>query len=71
MAATDNNRVIPPNLLADTQAIIEHIVSGKLLDPEITRRVRERAERITAEIRKTHGVLDIGVSAIRELRDGE
>jgi len=70
MATTESNRVIPPDLLADTQAILDHLVSGKLLDPEVARRVRERAERIREEIRQKHGVLDIGVPAIRELRDG-
>ena len=71
MAPTETNRVIPPDLLADTQAVIEHVVSGKRLDSEIARRVRERAERIREEIRQQHGVLDIGVPAIRELRDGQ
>ena len=71
MAATESNRVIPADLLADTQAIIEPVATGKLLDPEVARRVRERAERIREEIRQTHGVLDIGVPAIRELRNGQ
>jgi hypothetical protein len=70
MAITESKHVIPTDLLADTQAIIDHLISGKLLDPEVTRRVRERAERIREEIRQKHGVLDIGVPAIRELRDG-
>jgi hypothetical protein len=70
MANSESKRVIPSDLLADTQAIIDHLASGKLLDPEITRRVRDRAERIREEIRQQHGVLDIGVPAIRELRDG-
>lgn len=70
MATTESNWGIPPDLLADTQAVIDHIVSGKFLDPEVARRVRERAERIRGEIRQKHGILDIGVPAIRELRDG-
>jgi hypothetical protein len=70
MAITESNRVIPTDLLTDTQAIIDHVAIGKLLDPEVTRRVRERAERIREEIRQKHGVLDIGVPAIRELRNG-
>lgn len=71
MAMTENSRVISSDLLADTQAVIDHVISGKLLDPEIARRVWERAERIREEIRQQHGVLDIGVPAIRELRDGQ
>jgi hypothetical protein len=71
MATTETNRVIPDDLRADTQAVLDHVVSGKPLDPEVARRVWGRAERITEEIRRRHGALDIGVPAIRELRDGE
>jgi hypothetical protein len=71
MATTENNRAIPRDLLADTQAVIDHLVSGKLLDPKVARRVQERADRIREEIRQKHGVLDIGEPAIRELRDGQ
>lgn len=53
---------------ADEQAILDHALHGKPLAPEVRRRVRARAARITADIRAQHGVLDIGVPAIRELR---
>ena len=59
---------VPRELHADDEAIIEHIMSGTPLDPEIIQRVRARAERITADIQQKHGVLDIGIPAIRELR---
>jgi hypothetical protein len=61
--------VIPPELAADTQAVIDHLMTGKPLDPEIYARLRERADRIRDEIFQKHGLLDIGVPAIRELRD--
>ena len=67
MKLTDS-AVIPPDVLADVQAVIDHLVSGKPLDPDTGRRVAERAERITEELTKEYGVLDIGVPAIRELR---
>lgn len=38
-------------------------------DPERTKRARESMDRIREEIRREHGVLDIGVPAIRGLRD--
>jgi len=60
---------IPPELAADTQAVLEHLASGRTLDPEVARRVRERGERIREEIFNKHGILNIGVPAIRELRD--
>jgi hypothetical protein len=60
---------IPSDLQADTQAILNHLTAGAPLPPEVARRVRERAAAITEEIRRRHGVLDIGVPAIRALRD--
>jgi hypothetical protein len=63
--------VIPPDLEADTQAVIEKLMTGKALDPETYRRIRERADRIRDELLRKHGLLDIGVPAIRALRDGD
>ena len=40
-------------------------------DPEVMRQACERMDRRREEIRQKHGVLDIGVPAIRELRDAE
>jgi hypothetical protein len=42
----------------DTAAVLEHLVSGKPLDPAIVGRVRARAERVTADIRRDHGLVD-------------
>ena len=46
-------------------------MARKPLDPEVARRIRERGDRIREQILREHGVLDIGVPAIRELRDSE
>jgi hypothetical protein len=62
---TDN---IDPETDADARAIIEHAMTGAPLDPEVYRRVRERGDRIRQETYEKHGVLDVGVPAIRELR---
>jgi hypothetical protein len=67
---TPEPSAIPPDVLADAQAVIDSVVSGKPLDPEVYRRVRERGARITEQVHRKHGVLDIGVPAIRELRNG-
>ncbi|MFN0198297.1 MAG: hypothetical protein ACKVT0_16235 [Planctomycetaceae bacterium] len=40
-----------------------------LRDPEDMRQAAEEMDRISKAIRKRHGLLDIGVPAIRELRD--
>jgi hypothetical protein len=53
---------------AETQAVLDHFATGKPLDPEIARRVRARGQKIREEIYQQHGILDIGVPAIRELR---
>jgi len=70
MAQHESSGIIPPDLLMDTQTVIDHLISGKVLDPEVARRIRERADRIREDIRHKHGLLDIGVPAIRELRNG-
>jgi hypothetical protein len=58
----------PSELQADTNALMESIATGERLDPAIARRIRERADLIRREILEQHGVLDIGVPAIREFR---
>ena len=57
-----------PDILADAQAVLDAVSSGKPLDPELARRVHEQAQRIREEVYQQHGLLDIGVPAIRELR---
>jgi hypothetical protein len=63
--------VLSPEIEADNQAIIDKLMTGKPLDPETYRRIRERAESITAEVRRKHGVLNIAVDLVREARDSE
>ena len=43
---------------ADSEAVYRHAFEGEPLDPEVRRRVRERAAKITEQIRRTHGVID-------------
>jgi hypothetical protein len=42
----------------DTQAVLKHAFEGAPLDPEVARRVDERAAQITEQIRRAHGVID-------------
>jgi hypothetical protein len=56
---------------ADAQAVIEHAMTGKPLDPEIASRVRECSERATEALRRKYGTLNIAVDLIREIRDQE
>ena len=59
---------IPPDLMAELQATADRAAAG-VRDPEAMRRASEDMDRIREEIRRRHGVLDIGGPAIRELRD--
>jgi hypothetical protein len=61
---------IPPEILADMKHAVELAMSGKK-DPEFERRIHEEAAKIRDEIFRNHGYLDIGVPAIRELRDND
>jgi hypothetical protein len=66
-----NTNAIPPDIMADLQAVATAVAAGRKPDPELCRRVRERAEWVRQQVFDRHGVLDIGGPAIRALRDGE
>jgi hypothetical protein len=50
---------------ADEDAVSEHLLTGKPLDLDVRRRVQARAEKITEEVRRVHGDVDVD----RLLRD--
>lgn len=60
---------IPPDVLADLEAVTAAAAAGKKPDPELTRRVRERARKATESVRKRCGELNIAVDLIRQTRD--
>jgi hypothetical protein len=43
---------------ADLDAVMKRIIDGTPIDPETSRRIEKRANRITEEIHRTHGVID-------------
>jgi SepF-like predicted cell division protein (DUF552 family) len=45
-------------VLADLDAVMKQIIDGTPVDSETSRRIEERADRITEEIRRTRGVMD-------------
>ena len=55
--------------LADSQAVLDHLVRRTPLDPAVYRRVRERAAKITEALQRKHGTLNIAVDLIRQTRD--
>jgi len=61
---------LPPDVLADMKKAIEIAMTG-LRDPEFEKRIHDEGRRIREEIFRKHGLLDIAVPAIRELRDSE
>ena len=56
-------------MTSDTDALLARLATGKPLDPDVYRRLRERQERITAELRKQHGEMNIAVDLVREIRE--
>jgi hypothetical protein len=44
-------------VLADLDAVIKRIMDGTPVDPETSRRIEERGDLITEEIRRTRGVM--------------
>jgi hypothetical protein len=59
---------LPQELLAAMKDAALSAMS-RIRDPEEMRKACERMDRVREEVKKAHGVLDIGVPAIRELRD--
>lgn len=49
---------IDPQVLADLDAVMKRIVDGTPVDPEMSRRIDERADRIREEIRRSRGLMD-------------
>jgi chorismate mutase len=62
---------IDPQEQADAEAVLRHAFHREPLDPEVARRVHERAARVIEEIRRTHGELDEETinQLLREVRD--
>jgi hypothetical protein len=55
---------------ADDREIMRLVSEGKrVTDPELRRRVHERAEAVRDEIRRKHGVVIWAVELIRDARD--
>ena len=68
--STVQSNAIPPELLAEMEVAAKAAMSN-VRDPELMRQACERMDRMREEIFKEHGILDIGVPAIRELRDSD
>jgi hypothetical protein len=57
-----------PQATDDYMAVMRHVAEGTPVEPELARRVRERAERVTDEIRREHGDIDV-VKVLQDARE--
>jgi hypothetical protein len=57
-----------PSVRADEEAVMRAFLSGTPVDPEVARRVQERSRLVREEVFRKHGLVDVAVPAIRELR---
>jgi hypothetical protein len=59
---------VPADVM-ELEAVCRAVAGGRKVGPELRKRIDERADKVREEIFRQHGVLDIGVPIIRELRD--
>lgn len=71
MSTLNTSGVVPPEVMADLEEAARQAAAGGVRDPELVRRVRERADKARRETLAKLGVQDIGVSIIREMRDAQ
>jgi hypothetical protein len=62
--------VTQADLLADLEAVCQQAAGGGPGNPELVRRIQERAKKARQQILEEFGVQSIGVQIIREMRDG-
>ncbi len=53
---------------ADAQAVMEHFLDGKPIEPDVSARVQASAEKITERLRRTRGEIDVD-QLIHDARD--
>jgi dTDP-4-amino-4,6-dideoxygalactose transaminase len=58
------NHTIDP----DTKAVIDAVMTGEPLDAEAAKRIHDKAMAIRERVLREHGLVDVGVPAIREFR---
>jgi hypothetical protein len=68
MSTETKDSGIPPELMAELQEAADQAAKG-IRDAEAAKKARAETDRVREEIFRKHGILDIGVPAIRELRD--
>ena len=54
--------------LLDSQCAADCVAAGVPIPPDVAQRIRKRADQARQEVLAVHGVQDIGVGIIREIR---
>ena len=57
-----------PSVQADEEAVMHAFLTGTAVDAEVARRVQERSRLSREEVFRKHGLVNVAVPAIRELR---
>ena len=70
METVETNSIIDAETMAELEEAACKAAAG-VRDPEEMRKACEHMDQLREEIYRKHGLLNIGVPAIRELRDGE
>jgi hypothetical protein len=68
MATETETTGMDPQVRDDYQAVIKHLLDKAPLDPELVRRIEERADRITERLRQENVDIDV-VELLRDVRD--
>jgi hypothetical protein len=66
--ASPNSPTTDTSIQADEEAVMQAFLKGTPVDPEVARRVQARSRLIREDVFRKHGLVDIAVPAIRELR---
>jgi hypothetical protein len=67
MEAVDQSIGVDTQAQADQDAIMRQWLNGIPAAPDVLRRVKERSQHATAEVRRTHGNIDVD-ALLREVR---
>src|SRR5689334_8134907 len=60
--------VVAPDVLADLEAVATAVAAGRPVDPDVARRVRQRADAARARGDARSAGTDVGVQLVREAR---
>lgn len=72
MKPTDEPLLVDPQEMADLEELCRLVSEGKrVTDPELHRRIAERAEAARAETARLLGVQNVAVDIVRAMRDAE